>query len=65
MKSNKNKFSMTFYNQEQRVMFLEFVNNTEKAVKWVENKGIQWTHAMIYERKTRKKLDRILNSRAF
>ncbi len=55
---------MTFYNQEQRVLFLEYVNNTDKAVKWVDSKSIEWTHAMIYERKTRQKLDRILNSRA-
>lgn len=61
MKSTKNDISMTFYNQEERVLFLEYVNNTEKAVKWVESKGIKWTHAMVYNRKTRLKLDRIIN----
>ena len=61
MKSNKNEFSMTFYLEEERTLFLEYVNNTEKAIKWYEGKGKSWSHCMIYNRKTREKLDRIVN----
>jgi hypothetical protein len=59
MKGKKNDFSMTFYNGEDRRLFLEYVHNTEKAVTWVNAKGIAWTHAMIYDRRTRKKVNRI------
>lgn len=61
MKSNKNEFSISFYLEEERTLFLEYVNNTEKAIKWYESKGKQWSHCMIYNRKTREKLDRIVN----
>lgn len=61
MKGKKNDYSMTFYKNNDRVLFIEFVHDTEKAIKWVENKNLSWTHAMIYERRTREKVDRILN----
>jgi len=63
MKGIKNDFSMTFYNGEERRLFLEFVHDTEKATKWAEEKGIEWTHAMVYERRTRKKTGRITNEK--
>lgn len=59
MKGKKNDFSMTFYNGEVKRLFLEYVHNTNKAIDWVESKNIPWTHAMIYERRTRKKITRI------
>lgn len=61
MKGKKNDFSMTFYNLDEKVMFLEFVHSTEKAVLWINSKGIIWTHAMIYNRRTREKISRIKN----
>jgi len=61
MKGKKNDFSMTFYNGEDRRIFLQFVHDTEKAVKWIEEKGIEWTHSMVYDRRTREKVDRIAN----
>ena len=61
MKGKKNDFSMTFYNGEERQLFLEYVHNTEKAINWVNGKNITWTHAMVYERRSREKLDRIVN----
>jgi hypothetical protein len=63
MKGKKNDYSMTFYKGEEKRLFLEFVHSTDKAVEWVNNKGIEWTHAMIYERRTRLKVDRIINER--
>ena len=63
MKGRKNDFSMTFYNGEEKRLFMEFVHNTDTAINWVNGKGIQWTHAMIYNRRTREKLDRIINER--
>lgn len=59
--AKKNDKSITFYNGEEKVMFLEYVNSIPNACRWVESKGIIWTHAMIYNRKTREKLDRIIN----
>ena len=59
MQGKKNDFSMTFYNQEEKRLFLEFVHNTDKTIRWVESKKIEWTHAMIYDRRTREKVMRI------
>ena len=61
MKGHKNDFSMTFYNGEERRLFIGFVHDTNKAITWVNEKGIQWTHAMVYNRRTREKINRILN----
>ena len=61
MKGKKNDFSMTFYNGEERRLFLEYVHDTDKSIKWVEKKGIKWTHAMVYDRRTRAKVNRIVN----
>lgn len=63
MQGKKNDFSMTFYDKDERTMFLEFVHNTEKTIKWVEQKEIKWTHAMIYDRRTRAKIERIINEK--
>lgn len=62
MKGRKNDFSMTFYNGEEKKLFLEFVHDTNKAIEWVRFKNINWTHAMVYNRRTREKLDRIINT---
>lgn len=61
MRGKKNDFSMTFYNGEVRRLFLEYVHDTNVAIRWVNNKRIEWTHAMIYERRTRKKIKRVFN----
>ncbi len=63
MKGKKNDYSMTFYNGEDKRLFLEFVHSTEKAVEWVNAKQIIWTHAMIYDRRTREKVGRIVFER--
>lgn len=52
---------MTFYNGEERRLFLEFVHNTEKAIGWVKSQKIEWTHAMVYNRRTREPITRIKN----
>lgn len=62
MKGNKNDFSMTFYDGEEKRLFLEFVHDTNKAIEWVKSKNINWTHAMVYNRRTREKLERIINN---
>lgn len=59
MRGKKNDFSMTFYNGEERRLFLEYVHDTNKAIKWVNSRQIIWTHAMIYDRRTRVTLNRI------
>ena len=55
MKGKKNDYSMTFYNNNEMAMFLQFVHNTEKAINWMNSKKFTWTHAMIYDRRTREK----------
>lgn len=60
MQGKKNDFSMTFYNGEDRTMFLKFVHNTNKAIIWINKNNIQWTHAMVYNRRTKEKIERII-----
>jgi len=60
MKGLKNDFSMTFYNGEEKRLFLEFVHDTNKAIQWVNQKDIEWTHAMVYNRRTREKVARLI-----
>lgn len=52
---------MTFYNGEERRLFMEFVHTTEGAIKWVKAQNIPWTHAMVYNRRTREPITRIKN----
>jgi hypothetical protein len=59
MKGRKNDYSISFFNEEEKVMFLEFVNDTKLAIKWVNEKGIIWTHGNVYNRRTREFLTRI------
>ena len=61
MKGKKNDFSMTFYNGEERRLFMEFVHTTEGAIKWVKAQKIPWTHAMVYNRRTREPITRLTN----
>lgn len=61
MKGKKNDFSVTFYNGEEKRLFMEFVHDTEDAERWMKKNNIEWTHAMIYERRTRKTLTRLKN----
>lgn len=61
MRGKKNDYSMTFYKDQKKVLFLEYVHDTEQAKTWVKAKKIAWTHAMIYERRTREKIQRVLN----
>jgi hypothetical protein len=60
MKGLKNDFSMTFYNGEEKRLFLEFVHDTNKAIQWVNQKDIEWTHVMVYNRRTREKVARLI-----
>lgn len=59
MKGKKNDYCMTFYNGEERRLFLAYVHDTRKAILWVENKGIVWTHARIYNRRTRELIEKV------
>ncbi len=62
MKGKKNDFSMSFFNGDDRVMFLEFVHRTETATEWMNAKGKEWTHANIYNRRTREFIQRVYNT---
>jgi hypothetical protein len=59
MKGKKNDYAATFYNKEEKVLHLGFVHDTQKAVKWVVEQGITWTHGNIYDRRTREFVTRI------
>ncbi len=63
MKGQKNDYSMTFYNDDNRTLFLEYVHDTDIAINWAYKKNISWTHAMVYNRRTREKITRLINSR--
>ena len=62
MKGKKNDFSMTFYFRNVRVLFLEYVHNTDTAIRWVKNHRIAWDEAIIYNRRTREKIKKIFNT---
>jgi len=61
MRGRKNDYSVTFYNGDQRRLFLQYVHDTDKAIHWVNAQRIPWTHAMVYNRRTRVKVARLLN----
>lgn len=54
---------MTFYNDNIKCLFIEYVHDTEVMISWVNSKKIEWTHAMIYNRRTREKISRIINNK--
>ncbi len=60
MKGRKNDFAMSFYNGQERTMFLGFVHDTEKALLWAQNKGVIITHYVIYDRRTREQIKRVV-----
>lgn len=61
MKGKKNDFSMTFYENQKRILFLEYVHDTDKAIKWADRNGFEnWTHYVIYNRRTREQLERFV-----
>lgn len=60
MKGRKNDFSMSFYNDQERTMFLAYVHDTDKAVRWCDSKGVNWTHYVVYDRRTREQIKRVL-----
>ncbi|PWJ53403.1 hypothetical protein CLV98_12317 [Dyadobacter jejuensis] len=66
MKGKKNDFSMTFFvrkkvnsTEDTQVLYLKYVHNTDKAIKWLEANNICWDYANIYCRRTRKYIDRV------
>lgn len=59
MKGKKNDYSITFFNEDEKRLFLEFVHSTEKAISWVRSQNINWTHANIYDRRSREFITRI------
>lgn len=50
---NKNDYSVTFFNQRKKVLFLEYVHNVLKASQWANSKGIQWDYILIHVRRSR------------
>lgn len=63
MKGKKNDFSMRFYDNDIERPFFPYVHDTKKMIAWVNSKGIEWTHAMVYNRRTRQKVARIINEK--
>lgn len=60
-RSKKNDFSVTFYNREDKIMFFRYCHNFSSAAQWMMKKNKIWTHAMVYNRRTRESLERIIN----
>lgn len=70
MKGAKNDFSMTFFVKDsevrskpvdRQVLFLRYVHDTEKAIRWLKSRQINWDYANIYVRRTREFKERIYN----
>lgn len=70
MKGAKNDFSMTFFIKDcnertkpvdTQVLFLHYVHDTDKAIRWLKSNGIQWDYANIYVRRTREFKERVYN----
>lgn len=59
MKGKKNDYSISFFNKAERVLFMEFVHDTKKAVEWINSKNKEWTHGNIYDRRERTFISRI------
>lgn len=69
MKGVKNDFSMTFFlrdpdansTEDKQVLYLQYVHDTQKAITWCKSMGITWDYANVYERRTRKFIERAYN----
>jgi hypothetical protein len=62
MKGKKNDFSMSFWDKDgTRVLFLEYVHDTEAAKRWAKAKNINWVLVNIYDRRTRQKVEQQKN----
>lgn len=62
MKSKKPDFAMTFYRNDERIVSQQYIRDTVKFMKWVEQKVGNWTHCMIYDRHSGNKLARVVNN---
>lgn len=58
-KKQRNTLSASFWRDEKRVLFLEYVDKKEKAIQWVKMRGIQYDYVNFYNRKTREFIERI------
>ena len=65
MRSKKHSFSMSFFLAGNRVMFLEYVRDTDRAIKWVNDKNIDWDTVNIYDRISRGLLASVKNDHLF
>ena len=54
----KNDYSIMFYNENEKAMFLVYVHIIKVAVKWMEDIEI-WTHGKVYDRRERTFLKQI------
>lgn len=48
---------MSFYLDHTRVLFLEYVHNCYAASQWTTQKNIIWDYVIIYNRRSRLKID--------
>lgn len=60
MKGKNNDFSISFYFGGQRVLFLRYVHDTEKSLRWATAR-IVWDTCVVYNRRTREKLQTLKN----
>lgn len=59
----RNSFRIQFWNVEERSVKLPYVDYIVTATKWMDKNNIEWTHAMVYDRKTGDKIERIINEK--
>lgn len=56
MNRTNNKYSISFFYNNKRVMFMEFTHHPDDAINWVDSKRIYWNVAKVYDRKSRELL---------
>ena len=61
MYNKQNQFSITFFYNNIRVMFIQYCHHEKLAINWLQKKGIKWDTANVYHRKTRKFLKQLKN----
>ena len=62
MKGRKNDFSMSFFYNDTRLLFQQYVHNTDKMVQWFNEKiNKKWTHAVIFDRRNNLTIEKFTN----
>lgn len=57
--AHKNDYSISYFHNNERVLFLKYVHNIYKSCKWLETQGIEFSYMNVYDRRTGQFLKRL------